>query len=364
MAAYDRDATLERRQIREISLNVARRLHQVLDRTSYIPAALRPEVEQTARVITGIQRDIDQIMAGLPTDEALDFAILTHIMGGQRHALDLLEILEEKLAGGRGTYQRDSARVHQALLAVSREIERDALRYAAEPAAVPSAPAPGSGGVGFMPPAAGQPGLPQPPPPAYGTAARRPPGKQPARQAAQAPGLVARLGAAAAALVAKPVPVAVAALAVGAGLVVAAQSLLPSDDGPPEQQAATDADRDTGQNTGQAYRAAATPLRIAGETTTVAAAVPPSMEQPYLVVLTTRRSTEELQQDYRAFKGTYPELLGNAKARVDRVQGQDRKTWYRLSLIPPRTRDEAKTLCSNLRQAGLTGCWIRPVPVN
>ena len=71
MAAYDRDATLERQQIREISLNVARRLRQVLDRAHYIPAALRPEVESSVRIITGIQRDVDQIMAGLPADAAL-----------------------------------------------------------------------------------------------------------------------------------------------------------------------------------------------------------------------------------------------------------------------------------------------------
>lgn len=356
MAAYDRDATLERRQIFEISRNVARRLHQVLDRTHHVPAALRPEIDSTVRVITGIQRDIDQIMAGLPADEALDFSILTHIMGGQRHALDLLEILEGKLAGGRTAHQRDSAHAHQALLAVSREIERDALRFTAETAAVPPASSPAR--FAFAPSAAAQAGVPPPPPPAYGAPAHRPPAKKPPGRSRRSVDAAARLRAAILAFAARPVPVALAALAVGAGLVIAAQSLVPSGDG---LRSVAEPERDARLDDGRPYHADAGSLRTAGESAVAAAA--PAMEQPYLIVISTRRSTEELQQDYRSFKGAYPDLLGNAKARVDRVQGQDRQTWYRLSLIPPRTRDEAKTLCSSLRKAGLTGCWIRPVPL-
>lgn len=389
MAAYDRDASLERQQIREISRNVARRLNQILDRAQYIPAALRSEIDSTMHTINGIHRDVEQIMSNLPSDEALDFAILTHIMGGQRHALDLLEILEEKLAGQRNTYQRDSQRVHQALLAVSREIEQDALRYAAEPAPRPPAAQP-SKGYAFTPPEpAAAPSYqppPQPPRPSYSTAGAAP--RPPAPAAAQplppppapksAPGagppaarkavprqpppaprlaeLVARLRASSLSAVTKPVPVALAALAVGAGLVVAAQSLTSGKSD--EQQATVTGTKHEG-------RLASTemgPMRTAGDSTVTVAAAP-AMEQPYLVVLSTRRTTEELQQDYRGFKGTYASLLGNAKARVDRVQGQDQQTWYRLSLIPPRTHDDAKSLCTELRSAGLTGCWIRPVPV-
>ncbi|MCC7251090.1 SPOR domain-containing protein [Hyphomicrobium sp.] len=361
MAAFDRDASIERQQIHEISLNVARRLRQVLDRNHYIPAALRPEVDSTVRVITGIQRDIDQIMGALPADEALDFAILTHIMGGQRHALDLLEILEEKLEGGRGAYRRDSARVHEALLAVSREIEQDALRYAAEepmPRIASHGPArqvsPGQRTPDSAAPA------PQPRP---SKQKGKPKGKS---RTSTTPSFDLR--GTLPALAARPVSVAVIALAVGAGLVVAAQKLIP-DAGTPSlwshDTAATlapggqlDSRRDAGAGGGGEPRSA-----LAAGSAERIAVTPPSMEQPYLVVLATRRSTEELQQDYRAFKGAYPDLLGSAKARVDRVQGQDKQTWYRLSLIPPQARDDAKTLCSSLKKAGLTGCWIKPVPL-
>ncbi|HYD16338.1 MAG TPA: SPOR domain-containing protein, partial [Hyphomicrobium sp.] len=71
-----------------------------------------------------------------------------------------------------------------------------------------------------------------------------------------------------------------------------------------------------------------------------------------------------LQKAFMSYRETYPTLLGGSKARVDRIQGQDRQTWYRLSVIPPQARDDAKALCSGLRQAGLTGCWIKPVPLN
>jgi len=336
--SFDRDASIERKQIHEISLNVARRLHQVLDRNHYIPAALRPEVDTTVRVITGIQRDIDQIMGALPSDEALDFAILTHIMGGQRHALDLLEILEEKLEGGRSGYRRDSERVHQALLAVSREIENDARRYATESHAA-------------APYASRDQGRPA-------ATARPPPGpvgapRAPSRPSAGAGRAAAAVNVAALrATLAKPVPVALAALAVGAGLVVAVQKLMPPEHAAPLPTETAAIVPDAGRE--------GSPPAIAAPITVAA----PAVAQPYLVVLATRRSTEELQQDYRSFKGSYPDLLGNAKARVDRVQGLDKQTWYRLSLIPPQTHEDAKALCSTLRKAGLTGCWIKPVPLH
>ncbi len=92
--------------------------------------------------------------------------------------------------------------------------------------------------------------------------------------------------------------------------------------------------------------------------------VTPEMEQPYLVVLATRPGTEALQEDFLEFKSAYPDLLAATKARVDRIQGQDQKTWYRLSLIPPRSQADAKALCASLRSAGLTGCWIRRVPLD
>ena len=82
------------------------------------------------------------------------------------------------------------------------------------------------------------------------------------------------------------------------------------------------------------------------------------------MVLATRATTAELQKDFQHFNEAYADLLADRKARVDRIQGQDQKTWHRLSLIPPQSQAEAKELCAKLRGAGLTGCWIRRVPLN
>jgi hypothetical protein len=341
MSSFDRDASIERKQIHEISLNVARRLRHVLDRNHYIPAALRPEVDQTVRVITGVQRDIDQIMGALPSHEPLDFAILTHIMGGQRHALDLLEILEEKLEGGRSHFQRDSSRVHDALIAVSREIEQDARRYASEEAAAPYA----------IPDRRGLPRQPVP----YAAPSRAPAPAPPRRHASPAAPPPRTLDLRA--LLTKPAPVALAALAIGAGLVIAIQKFMPQSTPAEPQSAAAMAPVPPPSPPTDGRVTVSPPAETAAVTA-------PAVEQPYLVVLSTRRSTEELQQDYRSYKSTYADLLGTAKARVDRIQGQDRNTWYRLSLIPPQTHDDAKALCSSLRKAGLSGCWIKPVPLH
>jgi hypothetical protein len=361
MTAFDRDASIERRQIHEISLNVTRRLRKVLDRNRYVPASLTGEVDQTVQVITGIQRDVDQIMNALPADEALDFAILTHIMGGQRHALDLLEILEEKLDGGQNAYRRDSARVHQALLAVSREIEQDALRYTTEqpmPASeLPRVFAPATSG----PRAAPQRNMPRNAPPGpRGQQAPRPQEGQQRQARQQVREARAHVDAALAtvrSLATKPVPVALTALLLGAGLVVVMQKII-EPKSPEIQIAAVD------PAPGRSSPAPAASSASEAATNVAINPQPSPMEQPYLVVLATRRSTEELQQDYRGFKDSYPELLSTARARVDRVQGQDKETWYRLSLIPPQSHEDAKALCSKLRNAGLSGCWIKSVPLH
>jgi hypothetical protein len=360
MTAFDRDASIERRQIHEISLNVTRRLRKVLDRNRYIPASLTGEVDQTVQVITGIQRDVDQIMNALPADEALDFAILTHIMGGQRHALDLLEILEGKLDGGQNAYRRDSARVHQALLAVSREIEQDALRTTEQPMQASELPrmfAPATSGQRAAPQRNMPRNAPQGP---RGQQAPRPqesPPRQAREQIREARAHVDAAVATMRSLATKPVPVALTALLLGAGLVVVMQKII-EPKSPTIEIAAVD------PAPGLSSPAPAASSVSEAATNVAINPQPAQMEQPYLVVLATRRSTEELQQDYRGFKDSYPELLSTARARVDRVQGQDKETWYRLSLIPPQSHEDAKALCSKLRTAGLSGCWIKSVPLH
>ncbi|MDQ8700075.1 SPOR domain-containing protein [Hyphomicrobium sp. LHD-15] len=392
MAAFDRDSALERQQIHEISINVARRLLRLLERSRNTPPHVAADIGSGARVISDVQREIEQLMASLPAHGPLDIAVLTHILGSHRRALDMLEVLEARLtqAVGPDETRSDAARAHSALLATSREIERDAQRYAQSyPESYPqSYPLPSPGGAraplaltgpanmpGPYPP---QPGAPQrqgaqrppaqqPPPPAHGFGRRPEPPLTKKRRAGNAPKLPT-LSEVRALLTDRKVTAAFAVMTVVAGLAVSVLSFIGGGDAKhaalePGQKLdgrLDDAAPETGSlaPSGGSMSAEAAPATAA-----LGPVTDPLMEQPYLVVLATRQTTEELHQDFRSLKGSYPDILGTAKARVDRVQGQDRQNWYRLSLIPPQSRDDAKAVCSSLRSAGMVGCWIRPLPL-
>ena len=393
MAAYDRNAAHERQQIQGISANIARRLLSVLEKIRFAPAALASEIDAKAQIVSTIQRDIDQLLASQPAQHTLDIAVLTHVLGSQQHALALVEFLESKVADiGAVRPPPDQARTHAALLAAAREIEEESLRYALPPAtatgyprpaqsAPPPSPAsfaPQQGQLGHYAPTP-QPGPPPPaqrrlppPGPPPGPQHARPP-HQPSQPAAKprppaAASATDRL-AAVVALASKPGPAAMLAVLGVMVLIGAVWWVLPQADKRFVSQSSATVDPSPkldgrlaagseSSNDEQGSAAAIPPM------TFNAANATREMEQPYLVVLATRRSTDELQKEFLTYRATYPTLLGASKARVDRVQGQDRQTWYRLSVIPPQARDDAKALCSNLRAAGLTGCWIKPVPLN
>ena len=394
MNAFDRDSELERRQIHEISLNVARRLLDVLERRHQAPPALADEIVVGARTVAEIQREIDGIMTALAPGEMLDLAVLTHVLANHNRALSLVEDLEIK-AGARGAAQRpDPERTHAALIATAREIERETRTYDPDPPPLTRPSAPPQASPSRMTPAAFPPApsarrtqanmpyaappanrRPQPAPPHTArpslpasaaheppTGRRRPPHRQPPQPhaASAAPTRRARLR-----TLAKS-PVGVVSLIAGVAIVAAslagAVSFALSSGDASEHYARVE--RTAGGKIDGRLSAADTASAGASDVLVV---TPPAnaapLSQPYLVVLATRRSTEELDQDFRYFKEAHPELLGRARGRVDTIQSQDGKTWHRLSLIPPRSQEEAAALCTELKAAGLTECWIKPLPL-
>lgn len=377
MAAFDRDPAHERQQIQEISLAVARRVLKVLERTRFAPPMMAGDIEITARIISGIQREIDQILVAQPSYEPLEFAVLTHILSSQQHALALLEHLEKKIAGlAAPNPQPDPTRARAELLATSRAIEEDAQRYPQQGFAAlrpPAAqlPSPGFAVPEQRPPLRQLPPPPQRPAPATAQSPRPQPQpkkqEKPKRQPINYAAWLSDLGAS---IVNPKNAGKTAASAVVIALLIGVLSFMPSRDDRQHRQSDVAPGQKLDGRLG-ASEAEATSASLPGSSAEAATIVTPAalsteqaVEQPYLIVLTTRRSTEEIQQDFRSFKANYPDLLGTAKARVDRVQGQDRQTYYRLSLIPPQARDDAKSLCRSLKAAGLTGCWLKPVPLN
>lgn len=407
MQAYDRDTELERQQIHEISTNVARRLFAVLERRHTVSPAAAAEIAAGARVVADIQREIDGIMNRLPPGTPLDMPVLTHVLESHNRALSLVEDLEARLSGPpqpvRTTHlsQRgpaDAERTHAALIATAREIEREAREYEAEelrqvpptrqipathqiPATrlvsiepMPAAAARSSNTpptVAITPrmarsiPPAGTGAAPAGPstaPAGTGTVRHAPrPSPPPARTPypVSNPSIFSQLRS----LAVSPIgaTAAVAGVAIFAASVAGALSFALTSAETGERLAAHG---DPGRKfDGRLSQADAIPTSGSG---TLVVSPPESavnLTQPYLVVIATRPSTDELEEDFRFFKEKYPTLIGNARGRVDSVQSQDGKTWHRLSLIPPRTQDEAAELCQKLKTAGLTECWIKPLPI-
>ena len=391
MNAFDRDIELERRQIHEISINVARRLLDVLERRNQLPPIIADEIITGARAVAEIQREIDGIMTALPHGEMLDMAVLTHVLANHNRALSLVEDLEVR-TNGRGAERRlDPERTHAALIATAREIEREAQRHDE-----PVPPARSMAPPNFLAPPSAQHATayaqpsPQPShraslPVSHGTASgpapgpkhsarepaparARPPQPQPRTKQTPLPPpavAIASRRTSLRALVSSPFSV----VALVTGIAIVAASLagavsfaLSNGDASDESHIAA---RTTsgGKFDGRLSAGDASPAGGADVLVVTPPANAAPLAQPYLVVLATRPSTEELDQDFRYFKESHPQLLGDARGRVDTMQSQDGKTWHRLSLIPPRSQEEAASLCAELKAAGLTECWIKPLPL-
>jgi cell division protein FtsN len=54
----------------------------------------------------------------------------------------------------------------------------------------------------------------------------------------------------------------------------------------------------------------------------------------------------------------YGEVLGSKPAEVKEANLGDKGTWYRAVVGPPGSRDAASNVCSQLKTAGFTGCWV------
>lgn len=392
MNTYDRDALLERRQIHEISMNVARRLLALLERPPPVSPAVSAEIAAGSGTIAGIQHEIDNLMSRLPEGQLLDMSVLTHILESQNRALSLIEDLEAKASRGIFDSRPDQERTHAALIATAREIEREARLYEEEefghpldaPYSLPETH-PAQIARRFADPTRVQQPTPQniarpakhgaPPQPSArttrtdGTAAARRQPPVPRTQAQRPRKGNPQRHIAPAALFAKARTLAtspVGATTLVAGVAILAASLA----GAVSLALSTDSDQLTASSRvpgqkfdGRLSQADAQPTSGSGTLVVSPPANLANLTQPYLVVIATRQSTEELEKDFLYFKETYPKLLGSARGRVDSVQSQDGKTWYRLSLIPPRAQGEASELCTELKSAGLTECWIKPLPI-
>lgn len=403
MSDYSRDGNVERQQIHEISLNVARRLLKLLETARLAPPALASEIDASTRIISDIQRDVENVMAMQPFGGPVDMAVLTHILSSQQHAIALLEQLEARTqayapaaspaaASPWPSHTPAPAPRPSSLSAYTPPNPGTSWTRTETPAPAPYAPprpqhpSPGQQTY-YATPASAAP-YPSAPPaqpatqqfhdPRQAAARTQPPAQRAAPHQPQRAPSETRPPAGAQQVAAKakfdvkavtrrlsePKYAAIAATGtVILGSLLLAYFLLPALPTKPTAENVAPGQKLDGRletTSGENQTAAVDPTAQFSS----AAHDPAATEQPYLVVLATRASTAELQKDFQHFNESYADLLADRKARVDRIQGQDQKTWHRLSLIPPQSQAEAKELCAKLRAAGLTGCWIRRVPLN
>ena len=87
-------------------------------------------------------------------------------------------------------------------------------------------------------------------------------------------------------------------------------------------------------------------------TQTASTSSAPSAAGAYVVQVASQRSEADAMGSWRALQTKYPNLLGNYRATVKKVDLADKGTYFRAQVGPFATRDQANELCQSLRAQG------------
>ncbi|MCG5233862.1 SPOR domain-containing protein [Xanthobacter oligotrophicus] len=87
-------------------------------------------------------------------------------------------------------------------------------------------------------------------------------------------------------------------------------------------------------------------------TQTASTTTAPSSAGAYVVQVASQRSEADAMGSWRALQTKYPNLLGNYRATVKKVDLADKGTYFRAQVGPFATRDQANELCQSLRAQG------------
>ncbi len=78
----------------------------------------------------------------------------------------------------------------------------------------------------------------------------------------------------------------------------------------------------------------------------------------YVAVLASQKSRMDALKVYADLQQKYGEVLSNKPADVQEANLGDKGVYYRAVVGPPGSREAATTLCTQLKTAGYTGCWV------
>jgi hypothetical protein len=95
---------------------------------------------------------------------------------------------------------------------------------------------------------------------------------------------------------------------------------------------------------------------------------PPAAEAPmatsaagtsgYVAVLSSKKSRMDALKAFADIQQKYGDVLASKTPDVQEADLGDKGLWYRAVVGPPGSRDSASAVCSQLKTAGHTGCWV------
>jgi hypothetical protein len=89
-----------------------------------------------------------------------------------------------------------------------------------------------------------------------------------------------------------------------------------------------------------------------------AAPVATSSTGGYVAVLSSQKSRMDALKVFADLQQKYSGVLSSKTPDVQEANLGDKGIWYRAVVGPPASRDAASGVCSQLKSAGYTGCWV------
>jgi hypothetical protein len=78
----------------------------------------------------------------------------------------------------------------------------------------------------------------------------------------------------------------------------------------------------------------------------------------YVAVLSSKKSRMDALKAFADIQQKYGDVLASKTPDVQEADLGDKGLWYRAVVGPPGSRDAASAVCSQLKTAGHTGCWV------
>ena len=86
--------------------------------------------------------------------------------------------------------------------------------------------------------------------------------------------------------------------------------------------------------------------------------MPASGGSGFVAVLASKKSRMDALKAFADLQQKYAEVLASKTPDVQEANLGDKGVWYRAVVGPPGSREAASGVCSQLKSAGHSGCWV------